>query len=128
MPKHFYNPELPDLSRSQGAALAQLVASEGFEVFQLVVRTEVDKFIEKLINVDTKDAEEVLERHRVAKVAGQLYEGVISEVNGIVNQYIQSSKIQGPPVDPTEGMLDLGPHASRDEAEVRPREGDTNEF
>lgn len=124
-----FKPELA-LERNKQAALAMTCASEGYKIVHLIARSEVDKFVLDLLNVPNgAPDEEKLEKLRVSKVAAQLYEGITRRINHEVQQYTLASERPGEPVDPTEGMLDFGPHASRDAVEIRPlEEGNYNEF
>lgn len=117
------------LERNQQAALALNLASEGFEVIQLIARSEVDKFMLDAINVPSGATDhEKLEKLRVAKVAAQLYEGIVKRLNYEVQMYTLDSRRNSRPSDPTEGMLDIGDFASRDEFEMTPLEEGINEF
>lgn len=123
-----FKPEI-SLERHQLAALAQTCSSPGYKVIHLIVRSEVDKFVLDLINSPSEEEAKVLEKHRVSKVAAMLYEGVTKRINYEVQRYTQASQQPGEPIDPTEGVLDFGPHASRDAFEVSPlEEGTDNEY
>jgi hypothetical protein len=115
-----FKPEL-QLDRGQQAALAQTCAGEGWKIVHLIARSEVDKFVLDLVNTDS-GTEAVLEKHRMSKVAAMLYEGIIRRINFEVQQYT-SDNTSKEPVDLTEGLLDIGPLASR-QSDFESLEGD----
>lgn len=105
-----FHPELL-LERHQQAALAQTCAEEGYKVIHLIARAEVDKFVLDLINSDSDDKDKIIEKHRISKTAAMLYQGITNRINHEVSKYINASQVQGQPVDPTEGSLDLGAYS-----------------
>lgn len=117
-----FNPEL-ELDHHERAALALMASEEGYKILHRIIRSEVDKFVVDLINATGEDTAEVLEKHRISKVAAQLYEGWTRHVNHEIQNYSAAVQRLGPPIDPTEGMLDFGRVASRDELELSPLEG-----
>lgn len=120
-----YEPELY-LEPQERAALALVTSSQGWAVFHKIARWTVDQYILALINVKSGDTE-VLEGHRVAKTSASFYETLTRTVNREVELYVTGKREDGPPVDATEGMIDLGPLASRQEDIYSSEEG-MNEF
>lgn len=115
-----FEPEI-ELDHHERAALALIASEEGYKILHRIIRSEVDKFVVDLINA-TDDAD-VLEKHRISKVAAQLYQGWTNHVNHEIQNYSAAVQRMGPPIDPTDGMLDFGRTASRDELELSPLEG-----
>ena len=111
--KKEFAPEL-ELTRGQQAALALTCAptNEGWKTVHLIARSEVDKFVLDLVNTDPTQREDVLTKHMMAKVAAMLYEGIVNRINFEVQKYM-ADHTSKEPVDLTEGILDIGPRASR---------------
>lgn len=110
MEQQTFDPVL-DLDHRQRGLLAALVSHEGYNVLHEVARTEVDKFILKLINTDTVDDKAVLDCHRSAKLASQLFVGFVNRINSEIAMY-KASVTNHAPIDDTEGKLDIGALAS----------------
>lgn len=110
-----FKPEI-ELEDSEVASLALVVGQDGYKVIHKLIRHEVDRFILALVNIDSTRAEAVLEGHRVAKTAAQLYDGVTNKINRVVESYY-SAKQSGVGIAPdsTEGIIDIGPHATTQE-------------
>lgn len=106
-----FNPELI-LEPHDVAALALVTGQDGYKVIHKIIRHEVDRFILALINTPTGNDVAVLEGHRVAKVAAQMYDGVTNKINLLVGSYTASKNVDTKPKDDTEGLIDLGPVAS----------------
>ncbi len=120
-----FNPELK-LSRHEQGALALVVAEEGYQVIHKICKTEIDKFILRLINEDATDPGSVLEAHRIAKAAAQFYAGITNVIKQNVEAYMSGKTIQQAPVDLTEGILDIGPVATT--LEMLSEEGADDEY
>lgn len=102
-----YNPELA-LDHSDRGHLVQMASMPGYQVFHQLCRSEVDKFIVSLINAKPSEPAEVLSAQLLVKAAAQFYEGITDRVNEEIVQYTGSIKTNVYPVDPTEGLLDIG--------------------
>lgn len=109
-----YNPEL-EIDNHEQSELVSLMSHPGFRVWIKLKRYEVNKYITVLLNTDATEESKVIERFRQAKLAAQLFEGEVKDLNGIRTQYIGENAVQGRPIDLTEGMLDLGAYTSLDE-------------
>jgi hypothetical protein len=102
-----------ELQRHDRAALSDTCNTPGFKVMQRIFEDEVQKFFTVLMNLPsgTKD---VLESQRVARTAAQLWQGGIDRINAEVHylsEELRAEKKEGP-IDPSEGLIDLGPTAS----------------
>lgn len=106
-----FNPEVV-LEHSDRAAIAATVVSDGYRVIHRLMRSEVDKFVIDLINADPSNGKKVWACHLLAKAAAQFYEGLTARINQEVQQYTGAIRNPGPPVDATEGLIDLGPLSS----------------
>lgn len=102
-----------DLGHHERAALADTCGTPGFKTVQKIFEAEVNKFFIALINIQT-GGKEVIEGQRVAKIAAQLWEGASRRINAEIRQYTaeMASLKTEEPIDPIEGMIDLGPRAS----------------
>lgn len=102
-----------ELTYTDQADLAALVATPGYRVLHKIMRSEVDKFILSLINtkVEGQDKDAVYNKFLLSKAAAQFYQQVTDRINGETLQYV-SSQDHRAPVDETEGILDLGERAS----------------
>lgn len=107
-----YEPEL-EIDEGEAGTLVSFMGHPGFLVWQKVRKAEFQKFFTKLMNTDTEDKEAVLERHRIAKLAAQLYQGETNTLNEIRLQYTSAPRDRDRPVDETEGVLDIGDLASQ---------------
>lgn len=112
MEAYSFNPDLV-LEHNERAAVAQTVGTPGYKVIHgRIMRSEVDKFIVSLINAPEEDDSAIVAKHRLAKAAAQFFQAVTERINNEVQQYVAAVKASGPPVDPTEGHIDLGPAPS----------------
>jgi hypothetical protein len=105
-----FDPEVI-ISSNEQAALMLMSASEGFKVFNRIMRGELDKLIMSLINEPGNDDEMVLNKHKLAKSAAIFYDGIINRVNHEIAIYA-SQNTDSKPVDSTAHLIDLGPDAS----------------
>lgn len=85
-----------------------MAAMPGFKVFQMICRSEIDKFNVALINARPSEVKEVLAAHLLVKAAAQFYAGITDRINEEIVQYTGTAGPALEPADPTEGMLDLG--------------------
>ena len=106
-----FDPEL-HLEPQEQAALAILTSQPGWAVVHKIARWGVDQYVVALINTASGNDAAVVEGHRVSKTAGSLYQTITNRINLEVEAYTGGRKPEGPPVDITEGMIDLGPQAS----------------
>lgn len=102
-----FNPDL-QLDTTDRANLAGLSSNEGFKVLQRIMRSEVDKFVVKLINTDPAKPKEIIAAHRLAKAAAQFYTAISNRVNEEIQTYIATPREGDRPVDVTSGVLDFG--------------------
>lgn len=109
-----FNPEIT-LSHDQRALVAHTIATPGFVFINKIMRAEVDKFIVDLINADESDEKTVVAKHRLSKAAAQFYEMVLSRINMESSQFMRDAGQPTDPIDPTEGLIDLGEYASKDD-------------
>lgn len=100
-----------EFEHHQRAELSDTVRTPGFRHIQRIFDAEVQKFFFALMNLPSGDDGSVVEGHRVAKTAAQLWEGAASRINSEVTQFISETAAGKPlvPVDITEDMIDLGP-------------------
>lgn len=106
-----FNPEI-ELGPNERASLVVMAASEGFKVLHRILRSEVDKFIIDLINQDSDDDAAVLGKHKLAKAAAIVYDGITNRINGEIEAYASTHNVDPVPVDPTAKLLDYGPEPS----------------
>ena len=99
-----FTPEL-DLDAQELADLASILPHPGMKVLQKIGRSCVDKFAVRMLNADNDD--EVLLRHKYAKVAAQLLTAIVAKVNQEVNDYAARPRVTDPPLDVTKN-LDTG--------------------
>lgn len=99
------------LTHDQRALLAHTIATPGFVFINAIMRSEVDKFIIDLINVDEDDDKAVIAKHKMSKAAAQFYEMVIARFNMEAQQFMREAGQPTEPIDPTEGMIDIGEYA-----------------
>jgi hypothetical protein len=99
-----------ELEHHQRAELADTCNTPGFKTVQKIFDAEVQKFFVALMNLPS-GSDQVIEGHRVAKVAAQLWEGAAQRINAEVGQYAEAIRANKPqtPVDITDGNIDLGP-------------------
>jgi hypothetical protein len=95
-----------ELTGIERAHLSVWLSDPSFKIVQKLLEDEVKKFNISLINATTP--EEVVVRHSYAKVAAQIYLGLINRIQTEVEFYTKSPKPSDKPVDPTEESLDLG--------------------
>lgn len=117
-----FNPEVI-LSHDQRAQLAHTIATPGFVFINAIMRSEVDKFVIDLINVDENDEKGVVAKHRLSKAAAQFYQLVINRVNAEAQQFMHDSGSPSEPIDPTEGMIDLGEYSEPSDEPIDLLEG-----
>lgn len=104
-------PEL-EFQPHEQAEITQTISSAGWKHIQRLFDHECTKFILDTINTPSEHTDEVIEKHRCAKVAAQLYEGGVQRINNEVGQYIGSRKALDVEADVTESVLQMGPPAS----------------
>jgi hypothetical protein len=109
-----YEPEI-SLSAQEIGYLSGLVYHPGFAFFQKIGKSTVDRFILAWLNQKT-DAD-IIEAHRSAKVAAQLYTMLINRINQEVTDYRDTVKENSKPVDSGES-LDMGEIAAEDVGEA----------
>jgi hypothetical protein len=102
-----FNPELT-LNHSDRGHLVQMAAMPGYAVMHQIFRSEIDKFIVALLNARPAEHQEVLAAQLMAKAAAQFYEGITDRINEEIVQYSGAVRVTDRPVDPTEGLLDIG--------------------
>ncbi len=103
-----FEPELI-LDYTEKAHLAAISSTPGYHIINRIARAEVDKFILRLINTDTAEPEKVIiDRHRDAKVAAQIYAGMFQRLNNEIYDYTASPRDSDKPLDVTQGVLDIG--------------------
>lgn len=110
-PVHQYNPEV-EFEHSERGEIAQTVASPGYRHITRIMRSEVDKFLLALLNVPEDDERAIIAKHRLSKAAAQVVQGITNRVNAEVQEFTAAVRAIGPPIDVTEGLVDLGPAAS----------------
>lgn len=112
--KEGFNPEvhLEDIERAE---LSVVVAHPGFKVIKKIFRSCVDVFAIDLLNTPTSADDEILSKHRDARVAAQLYTLLANRINTESQAYV-ASKISLEPVNVTED-LDIDDNYNEDEAE-----------
>lgn len=106
-----FEPEI-SLEHSDRAMVAQTVATPGWKIINRILRSEVDKYLIALINVDESDDKAIVAAHKLSKAAAQVYAASMARVNYEVQQFIAVSGTPAEPVDITEGLIDLGPASS----------------
>jgi hypothetical protein len=97
-----------ELEHGERAQVFETVRTPGFQIINAILRNEVDKIILAMVNTPVEDDSAVLAKHKLAKAAAVMYAGMIERVNEEVAGYVGAIKPSGAPVDPTEGLLDLG--------------------
>lgn len=102
-----FNPELI-LNHNDRGHLVQMAAMPGYRVLHQIFRSEVDKFVVELINASPAEPKSVVAAQMMAKVAAMFYEGITNRINEEVVQYSGAVDNRSQPVDPTEGLLDMG--------------------
>ena len=95
-----------ELTGIERAHLAVWLTDPSFKIVQKLLEDEVKKFNISLINA--VDPEQVVIRHSYAKVAAQIYLGLINRIQTEVELYTKAPKPSDKPIDPTEESLDLG--------------------
>jgi hypothetical protein len=106
------------LGRNEQAYLAAIKATPGFKVLDDIAKSEVNKFIQRLINIPSDDKEAVLSAHMAAKVAAQMYAGFVNRINFEIDQYMNTPTLRDKPKDLTEGILDLGEYSASDDINI----------
>ena len=84
-----FNPEV-GLDQDEASQLVAITSHPGFKVIQKIFRCGVDQFAVSLLNTDQANKELVLTRHNAARTAAQFYTWVISRINNVKNDYINS--------------------------------------
>lgn len=87
-------------------ALAGMLASPGFRVFQRIMKASVDQIGLNLMNTPSDDEGKVISRHRTWKMAGQYYTLLVEFLNREKEIYAASIP-NNTPIDAGDG-LDLG--------------------
>lgn len=111
METNTFNPDVI-LGHSERGQVAATVGSEGYRIINRIMRSEVDRFILDLINTAPASEKEVYAKHILAKAAAQFYEAVTNRLNHEIMQYTGAIRDTAPPVDVTNGLLDIGPNQS----------------
>ena len=94
--------ELTQIERSQ---LLAYVETDGFKIFCQILRDEVLKFNAELLAA--KKPDDVIFAHNQASTATRFYEGALDRIEAERFTYSGIKGANDPPVDATEGMLDL---------------------
>ena len=89
----------------------------GYKVLHKIFRSEVDKFFVALANANSAKPEEVVTAQILYKSAAMFYQGVTNHINEEVMAYTHAPRSGAPPIDMTEGLLDLGEYANALEEE-----------
>src|ERR1035437_2672283 len=96
-----------ELTAQERAYIAYLVKTDGFQIFQKICESEVEKFKVALINVKPGNTEELVERHSIAQAAAQFYVALISRLNNEIEIYSHVPRENDEPMpDNTEALLD----------------------
>lgn len=106
-----------ELEHHERGELADTVRTPGFRHVEKIFEAEVQKFFVALLNIPSGGTD-VLEGHRVAKTVAQLWEGAAARINAEASYYIETAKQSKTqePLDLTEGMIDLGPAQTTQQA------------
>jgi hypothetical protein len=107
-----FNPEV-GLNQDEASQLAALTAHPGFKTIQKIFRCGVDSFAVAMLNTDQATPELVLARHNAARTAAQFYTWVISRINHVKEDYINSIP-SNKPIESVEN-LDLGDETTVEE-------------
>jgi hypothetical protein len=100
------DPEL-ELTVTERAHLAYLVKTDGFQIFQKICESEVEKFKVAMINVKPGNTQELVERHSIAQAAAQFYVALVSRLNNEIEIYSRAPREgDGPMPDVTEALFD----------------------
>jgi hypothetical protein len=116
MEAHEFNPEFT-LDHADRGQLSQTLASPGWLIVEKIMRSEVSKFIIDLINAPEGNDVAVVAKHRMSKAAAQFHTGVVRRINSEIQQYAATQGKSSPPIDPTEGLVDLGEFAQPNDEE-----------
>jgi len=104
-----------EFAHHQRAELSDTCKTPGFRHIQKIFEAEVDRFFMALMKLPTGSDTAVVEGHRIARVASQLWEGAAQRINNEIKQYsteLSSAKTEAP-TDPTDGLMDFGPRATQ---------------
>jgi len=115
---------IPEVTLEYGerAELATIISHPGFKIIDKIMKSVVAKFGVAMLNAP-EGSPEVYERHRSAKVAAQIYDGLINIINHEVQQYVGAPKASDKPVDPT-SILDMEQYGDDFEKNSYYNEGD----
>jgi hypothetical protein len=94
-----------ELTGIERAHLAVWLTEASFKIVKKLLEDEVKRFNISLINAS--NPEEVVVRHGYAKVAAQIYQGLINRINEEVMIYTKAPRASDKPIDATESLLDL---------------------
>lgn len=95
-----------ELTAQERAHIAYLVKTDGFQVFQRICESEIEKFKIALINVKPGNTEELVERHSVAQAAAQFYIALVNRLNSEIEIYSHAPRENDAPMaDITEDLI-----------------------
>jgi hypothetical protein len=94
-----------ELTGIERAHLSVWLSDPSYKIVQRLLEDEVKRFNINLINATSP--EEVVVCHSYAKVASQIYIGLINRINEEVMLYTKAPKPTDKPIDVTESLLDL---------------------
>lgn len=94
-----------NLDAQELADLASILPHPGMKVLQKIGRSCVDQFAVSMINAEMDD--DVLRKHKYAKVAAQLLTAIVNRVNQEVQDYAARPRVDDPPLDIAKD-LDIG--------------------
>lgn len=100
-----FNPNI-ELNQDEVTNLVGMMLHPGFKIEQRIWKACVNKFVNALINEEADDDKKVLVKHKIAKVAAQLYAQYSLYINNLYDQHLNSATNQKP-IDAAEG-LDMG--------------------
>lgn len=98
---------LKQFSPAERASLYTIVSHEGFNVLNEIIKIEVGKFGDDLLNADPAKQDEVLAKHYLAKAAAMVYTAVANRINMECDLYLKTPKMTDVPIDITEGVLNI---------------------
>ena len=94
-----------DLTMNEKALLAAYISSDGFKTLNRIMKHELYKFHENLLNANKPD--EVIIAHNLEKAAAMFYQGVVNRINTEIDEYKNTPREGDAPIDVTEGILML---------------------
>lgn len=110
-----FNPNI-ELNQDEVTNLVGMMLHPGFKIEQKIWKACVNKFVNALINEEADDDKKVLVRHKVAKIAAQLYAQYSLYINNLYETHMSLATNQKP-IDAGEG-LDMGDYTISEEESV----------